>query len=89
MKEDRELFLADELRQAVGGGDVAGRQRGKRRRIDAGHVALRGDLLAVLVDQKDNFRVGVDLQTVESVLDLQVLLLVHHEIRSGHLSLFQ
>ena len=86
VEEDRELLLADQLGQTVGRGDVAGGQRGQRRRVDAAHVALHGDLLAVLVDQKDDLRVGVDLQTLEDVLDLLVLLLVHHEIRSGHVS---
>ena len=89
MKEDGELFLADQFCQAIRGGHVAGRQRGERRRIDAAHVTMRGDLLAVLVDQEDDFRVGVDLQTRERVLDLQVLLLVHDEIRRGHFSVTQ
>ena len=55
VEEDRELLLADEFGQTVGGGDVAGRQRGERGRVDAAHVAVNGDLLAVLVDQKDDF----------------------------------
>jgi hypothetical protein len=45
---------------------------------------MDGNLLAVLVDQKDDFGIGVDLQSLESVLDLLVLLLVHHEIRRRH-----
>ena len=84
VKEDREFLLADQLRQSVGGGDVAGGQRGEGRGIDAAHVSVHGDLLAVFVDQENDFCVGVDLQTLERVLDLEVLLLVHHEIGRGH-----
>ena len=65
VEEDRELLLADQLGQPVGGGDVAGGQRGERGRVDAAHVAVDGDLLAVLVDQEDDLGVGVDLQTLE------------------------
>src|ERR1051326_4933409 len=32
------------------------------------HISLRGDLLAVFIDQEDDFRVGVDLQTMEAIV---------------------
>src|SRR6266849_1583169 len=85
VKEDGELFFSDELCQSVGGRDVAGGERGQGSGVDVAHVAVGGDLLAILVDQKNNLGVGVDLQTLKRFLDLPVLLLVHHEIRSCHL----
>ena len=59
VEEDRELLLADQPGEPVGGGDVAGGERGERGGVEVLDLALRGDLLAVLVDQEDDLGVGV------------------------------
>ena len=59
VEEHRELALADQLGEAVGGRDVAGRQRGERGGVELLDLAGGGDLLAVLVDQEDGLGVGV------------------------------
>ena len=60
VEEDRELLLADEPGEAVGGGDVAGGEGGERGGVEVLDLALGGDLLAVLVDEEDDLGVGVD-----------------------------
>jgi len=49
----------DESGEAVGGGHVAGGERGQRGGVEVLDLALGGDLLAVLVDEEDDLGVGV------------------------------
>jgi hypothetical protein len=53
VKKDRELFFSDELRESVRRRDVTRRQRGEGGRIQIVDVAVCGDLLAVLIDERD------------------------------------
>ena len=62
VEEDRELLLADEAGQAVGGGHVAGGERGQRRGVEVLDVPVGRDLLSVLVDEEDDLGVGVDAE---------------------------
>ena len=81
---DREVFLADDLREAAGRGDAAGGERGEARGVDAAHLAGLGDQLAVLVDDEDALRVGVADQSLDDAEDLSVVLVVHHELGVPH-----
>jgi len=59
MEVDRELVLADQLRQAAARGDVAGDERCERGGVDALELACLGAELTVLGDQVDGLRGGV------------------------------
>jgi len=83
VEQDGELPLADEAGEPVGGGHVSGRERGEGGRVERLHVPLRRDLLPVLVDDEDDFRLGIRLQTRDDVLDLAELLVEQDEIRHG------
>ena len=82
VEEDRELLLTNQFRQSVGCGDIAGGERCQGRRIDLVDLARSGDLLAVLVDKKDDLRTGVDAKTVEELGNPIELLLIHHQTGS-------
>src|SRR5215203_2998975 len=84
VRERRELPLADEARHPARGGDVAGRQRRQTRRVQIAHVAMRGDLLAVLVHEKDDARERFETQLAQDELELSELLLVHYDRRVCH-----
>ena len=84
VEEDRELLLADQAGQPVGGGHVAGGERGEGGGVEVLDLALRGDLLAVLVDEEDDLGVGVDAELRDDLLDLVELLLVHHNVGRRH-----
>jgi len=84
VKQDRELALADEARQAVGGGHIAGRQGRQRRGVELRDLARRGDLLPVLVDQERGSGVGVLAQAAQSFLQLQELFAEHDEVVRTH-----
>src|SRR5437868_4711093 len=79
VRERRELFLADEPRHAARGGHVPGGQRGQAGRVEVADVALRGDLLAVFVHEKDHTGERFEAQLVENVPELLKLLLVHDD----------
>src|SRR5581483_7392365 len=80
MEQHRELPLPDQLGQTIGGGHVAGRQRGEGGGVELLDLPRRGDLLAVLVDQEDGLGVGLLAQTAQSLLKVLELLLVKHEV---------
>src|SRR5215210_277778 len=84
VRERRELLLADETRHPARGGDVAGRQRGQARRVQIAHVAMRGDLLAVLVHEKDDAGERFETQLAQDEPELLELLLVHYDRRVCH-----
>src|SRR5215208_6258335 len=84
VRERGELLLADEARHPARGGDVAGRQRGQARRVQVAHVAVRGDLLAVLVHEKDDAGERVETQLAQDEPELLELLLVHYDRRVCH-----
>src|SRR5437870_13589255 len=88
VKEDGELFLSDQLRQAAGRGDVAGRQRGERSGVEVLGGSDGGDELAVLVDEKDDLGVGLASQPLADRADLLELLVVHHHLRLHSRDLF-
>ena len=75
---------ADELGEAVRGRDVARGQGGKRGGIDVLGVARSGDLLAVLVDEKNHLRVAVGAELGQDRFDLVELHLVHDNIGPSH-----
>src|SRR5919202_3857935 len=79
VRERRELFLADEPRHAARGGHVPGGQGGQTRRVEVADVALRGDLLTVLVHEKDHTGKRFEAQLVEYEPELLELLLVHDD----------
>jgi hypothetical protein len=82
VEEDRELLLADQPGQAVGGGHVAGGE--EARRWCRFSMSPWAAITAVLVDQEDHLGVRVDPQLRDDLLDLVELLLVHHDIRRRH-----
>src|SRR5215213_1351678 len=84
VRERRELPLADEARHPARGGDVAGRQRRQTRRVQIAHIAVRGDLLAVLVHEKDDAGEGFEAQLAQDEPELLELLLVHYDRRVCH-----
>ena len=84
VEQDRESLLADQPRQPVGRGDVAGRQRGERRRIERLEVSDRRDLLAVLVDEKHDVGAGVLTQPLQDRLDSLELVAVEEEVGRRH-----
>src|SRR5215213_3865304 len=67
----------------VGGGDVARRQARQGRGVEVEHLSVCGDLLPVLIDEKDKFCIRVRAQARYRVLELLVLLFVHYD-RSRH-----
>src|SRR5437868_2647032 len=88
VKEDRELLLSDQLRQAAGRGDVAGRQRGERGGVEVFGGAHGGNELAVLVDKKDDLGVGLAREPLADRADLLEFLVVHHHLRLHSRDLF-
>ncbi len=81
---DRELFLAEDLREAAGRGDAAGRQAREARAVDAPQLARLADQLAGLVDDEDALRVGVSDQPLDDPEDAIEVLLLHHELGLHH-----
>src|SRR6266404_3486375 len=81
--ENRKAALADQVSQSVSGGDVAGRQTRQAGRVQVEHFSVRGDLLAVLIDQKNKLGVRVGAQAGDYTLELLVLLFVQYN-RSRH-----
>ena len=63
VEEDGKLPLADEACEAVRRGHVPRGQRGEGRRVERFHVPLRRDLLSVLVDDEDDLRLRIRLET--------------------------
>src|SRR5262245_2754290 len=53
VRENRELLLADQPREAVGRGDVARGQARQTRRVDLPNFSMAGYLLAILVDEEN------------------------------------
>src|SRR5919112_624917 len=84
VRERGELLLADEARHPARGGDVSGRQRRQARRVQVAHVAVGGDLLAVLVHEKDDAGEGFETQLAQNEPELLELLLVHYDRRVCH-----
>src|SRR6185369_6557799 len=78
VRENRELFFANQPREAVGRGDVAGGQACQTRRVDLPDFSMAGYLLAILVDEENQLGVCVAAQTANDRFDLLVLLVIHH-----------
>src|SRR5207248_7984204 len=89
LKEGRSRLLTDQLRQAPGGGDGAGRQGGEGGAVEVLGGADGGDELAVLVDQKDDLGVGLASEPLADPADLLELLVVHHHLRLHSRDLFR
>src|SRR5262249_8020930 len=85
VEEDRELLLADQASETVGRGDVSSRQGSERSGVERLEIALRGDLLPVLVDDEDVLRLRIGLESTDDVLDLLELLVEKYEV--GHAAL--
>src|ERR1044071_1658356 len=84
VRERGELLLADEACHPARGGDVARRQRGQARRVQTAHVSVGGDLLAVLVHEKDDAGERFETQLAQDEPELLELLLVHYDRRVCH-----
>src|SRR5688572_21828811 len=84
MKLGGELLLAEQLRDAARGSNVAGGEGGERRRVDVADLAARRDELSVLVDDEDDLGVRFPNQAVDDRLDLVELLFVHHHSGVNH-----
>ena len=80
VKQDRELLLAEQLRDPAGRGDVAGGQRGQRGGVDVVGLPAARDELAVLVHEEHDLGVGLASQAIADRVDLVELLLVHHHL---------
>src|SRR5215216_890026 len=74
------------MRKPVGRGDVARGQACQARCVEVEHLSVRGYLLAVFINQKDELGVRVRAQTHDNSLELLVLLFIHYD-RSRHLLL--
>src|ERR671933_1899427 len=70
VRERRELLLADEPGHPARGGHVPGGQRGQTRRVQPVQVAVRGDLLPVLIHEKDHAGKRFEPQFAQNELEL-------------------
>src|SRR5205823_13267562 len=84
VRERRELFLADETRHPTRHGHIPRGQRRQARRVEVAQVALRGDLLAVFIHEKDHAGKRIEAHLVENVPELLKLLLVPNDGRVCH-----
>ena len=81
---DRELFFAEDLGEAAGRRDAAGRQAREARAVDAPQLARLADQLPGLVDDEDALRVGVSDEPLDDPEDAVEVLLLHHELGLNH-----
>ena len=79
-----ENVFADELGHAGRGGDVAGGQAGKTRRVHVADVAVKSNRLTVAVNQKYHTGGAFDAQTRKHVFDPLELLFVYNDGRFYH-----
>ena len=81
--EGGEILLPDQPRQAVGGGHVAGGERGQGRRVQRFGFPHAGNLLAVAVHQTDHPGVGVVAELLDEIPDDAEIFLEQDDVGGG------
>src|ERR1700754_8527 len=83
MRQDWKALLADQMRQPVGRGNIAGRQACEAGGVEVEHLSVRRDLLAIFIDQENELGVRIRAQARDDVLEQPIFLFVHYD-RSRH-----
>src|SRR5215471_7717952 len=81
--EGREVLLADESRQAVGGGDVSGREGSESGHVQRFGLTHAGNLLTVAIHQADDARVRLLAELLNQIPDVQKVFFMQDDIGGG------
>src|SRR5690606_10600217 len=84
VEQHRELALADQLGEAVRGGDVAGGQRREAGGVELIDLAGGRDLLAGAVDEEDRAGVGFLTEFLQRLVQALKLLFVQDQLDGSH-----